>query len=53
MKISTEIRSSAKKIGEEKTIEYLAKICNQSHAPFPTSCKEIRSYFVDHVRNQD
>lgn len=96
MKISTEIRSSAEKIGEEKTIEYLAKagfdawdfsmfsmckydwrtgtlldnshplagndylsfsrklkrigldngiICNQSHAPFPTSCKEIRSYY--------
>lgn len=96
MKISTEIQSSAKKIGEEKTIEYLAKagfdawdfsmfpmckydwgmgtlldnshplagkdylsfsrklkhigldngiICNQSHAPFPTSCKEICSYY--------
>lgn len=96
MKISTEIASAAKIIGEEKAIEYIAKagfdawdfsmfsmcrydwdkrillenshplagndylnfarklkkvgldngiICNQSHAPFPTSCKEIRSYF--------
>lgn len=96
MKISTEIHSSARIIGEEKTIEYLAKagfdawdfsmfsmcrydwgtrtllenkhplagneylrfsrnlkrigldngiVCNQSHAPFPTSCKEIRSYY--------
>lgn len=96
MKISTEIQSSARIIGEEKAIEYLAKagfdawdfsmfsmcrydwgtrtlldnshplagddylsfsrrlkrigldngiICNQSHAPFPTSCKAIRSYF--------
>ena len=95
MKISTEIHSSARIIGEEKAIEYLAKagfdawdfsmfsmckydrgtrtllenshplagneylrfsrnlkrigldngiVCNQSHAPFPTSCKEIRSY---------
>ncbi len=96
MKISTEIASAAVCIGEEKTIEYLAKagfdawdfsmfdmckydwktktllendhplsgseylsfarklkrigldngiVCNQSHAPFPTSCREIRSYF--------
>ena len=96
MKISTEIHSAARIIGEEKTIEYLAKagfnawdfsmfsmcrydwktrtllenshplagneylrfsrnlkrigldngiVCNQSHAPFPTSCKEIRSYY--------
>lgn len=96
MKISTEICSAARKIGEEKTIEYLAKagfdawdfsmfdmckydwkkqmlkpnshplfsdnylafarklkqigldngiVCNQSHAPFPTSCAAIRSYY--------
>ncbi len=96
MKISTEIDSAAMVIGEEKTIEYLAKagfdawdfsmfrmceydwktkkllpsshplagenylafarklkqigldngiVCNQSHAPFPTACKEIQSYF--------
>ncbi len=95
MKISTEIASAAKHIGEEKVIEYLAKagfdawdfsmfdmcrfnwetqsilktnhplsgneylkfarklkqvgldngiICNQSHAPFPSSCAVIRSY---------
>jgi len=95
MKISTEINSAAKIIGEEKAIELYAKagfdawdfsmfamckydwskktlldnshplagsnylafarrlkqtgldngiICNQSHAPFPTSCPEIRSY---------
>lgn len=95
MKISTEIASAAKIIGEEKTIEYVAKAgfdawdfsmfsmckydwgtktihatdhplssdnylsfarklkrigldngihCNQSHAPFPVYCKEIRSY---------
>ena len=96
MKISTEIASAAKIIGEEKAIEYCAKagfdawdfsmfsmcrydwrnntllendhplaggnylkfarklkqvgldngiICNQSHAPFPTRCAEIRSYY--------
>jgi sugar phosphate isomerase/epimerase len=96
MKISTEIRSSAHIIGEEKTIEYIGLagfdawdfsmfdmckfdwangtflqsdhplagnqylsfarklkqigldsglVCNQSHAPFPSCCKEIRSYF--------
>lgn len=96
MKISTEIASVAKIIGEEKAIEYYAKagfdawdfsmfsmcrydwdinillendhplaggnylkfarklkqvgldngiICNQSHAPFPSSCAEIRSYY--------
>lgn len=96
MKISTEIASAAKTIGEEKAIEYYAKagfdawdfsmfamckydyankcllendhplagsdylsfarrlkqvgmdngiICNQSHAPFPAYCKEVRSYF--------
>lgn len=95
MKISTEIISSSRIIGEEKAIEYLARagfdawdfsifamcgynwstktivprqhplasndylafarklkqvgldngiICNQSHAPFPVSCPEIRSY---------
>ena len=95
MKISTEIASAAKIIGEEKTIECVAKAgfdawdfsmfamckydwgtralapnnhplagdnylafarrlkqigldngihCNQSHAPFPVYCKEIRSY---------
>lgn len=95
MKISTEIHSAAKIIGEEKAIELYAKAgfdawdfsmfemckydwgkktlldnshplagsnhlafarrlkqtgidngihCNQSHAPFPTSCPEIRSY---------
>ena len=95
MKISTEIASAAKHVGEEKVIEYVAKagfdawdfsmfdmcrfdwetrsllktnhplsgneylkfarklkqvgldngiICNQSHAPFPTACTEIRSY---------
>lgn len=96
MKISTEIASAAKIIGEEKTIEYYAKAgfdawdfsmfsmckydrennillksehplagedylkfarrlkqvgydseitCNQSHAPFPTRCAAIRSYY--------
>ena len=96
MKISTEIASAAKFIGEEKAIEYYAKagfdawdfsmfsmckydwgnnallksdhplagtdylkfarklrrtgldngiICNQSHAPFPTCCTQIRSYY--------
>ena len=96
MKISTEIASAAKIIGEEKAIEYYAKagfdawdfsmfamcnydwkkkclaennhplssgnylkfarklkqvgldngiVCNQSHAPFPTSCAQIRSYY--------
>lgn len=96
MKISTEIASAAKIIGEEKAIEYYAKagfdawdfsmfsmcrydwanksllmnehplaggnylkfarklkqvgidngiVCNQSHAPFPSSCAEIRSYY--------
>lgn len=96
MKISTEINSAAKIIGEEKAVEYVAKagfdawdfsmfsmcrhnwrdgfikendhplagdnylafarrlkkigldngiVCNQSHAPFPSSCPEIRSYF--------
>ncbi len=95
MKISTEIASAAKLIGEEKAVEYYAKagfdawdfsmfrmaiydyknqcmvesdhplagrdylafarrlkkigldngiVCNQSHAPFPTYCPEIRSY---------
>ena len=95
MKISTEIGSASKIIGEEKVVEYVAKagfdawdfsmfsmckydyatqsllenshplakenylafarrlkqigldngiVCNQSHAPFPVSCKEIRSY---------
>ncbi len=96
MKISTEIASAAKIIGEEKAIEYYAKVgfdawdfsmfsmcnydgkanrlldnshplagedylkfarrlkqigldngitCNQSHAPFPTRCDQIRSYY--------
>ena len=96
MKISTEINSASKIVGEEKAIEYYAKagfdawdfsmfgmcrydwktgifqesdhplggkdylkfarrlkkigiesgiVCNQSHAPFPTSCPEIRTYF--------
>lgn len=96
MKISTEICSSARKIGEEKAVELIAKagfdawdfsmfdmckydwekqmllenphplagsdylafarklkqigldngiVCNQSHAPFPTSCDAIRSYY--------
>lgn len=96
MKTSTEICSAARKIGEENTIEYLAKagfdawdfsmfdmcrydwgknillpnshplagdnylafarrlkqigldngiVCNQSHAPFPTACAEIRAYY--------
>lgn len=95
MKISTEINSSARFVGEEKAIEYIAKagfdafdfsmfamcrydwgkdiilpnthelagknylafarkikqvgldngiICNQSHAPFPSSNKDIRSF---------
>ena len=95
MKISTEIASTAKHIGEEKAVELIAKagftawdfsmfsmirydwasgsaylpphplngddyigfarrlkqigldngiVCNQSHAPFPTQCKEIESY---------
>lgn len=95
MKISTEINSASRIIGEEKAIEYYAKagfdawdfsmfrmckydrntatavpgdhplagsnylafarklkqigldngiVCNQSHAPFPTSCADIRSY---------
>ena len=96
MKISTEIASAAKIIGEEKAVEYIAKagfdawdfsmfamckydwatnsilendhvlasgdylafarklkkigedngiVCNQSHAPFPTRCKEIRGFY--------
>lgn len=96
MKVSTEIASAAKIIGEEKAIEYYAKagfdawdfsmfamcrydwknnallendhplagenylkfarklkqvgldngiVCNQSHAPFPTRCAQIRSYY--------
>lgn len=96
MKISTEIASAARIIGEEKAIEYYAKagfdawdfsmfsmckydwgnnvlmennhplagrdylrfarklkqvgidsgiVCNQSHAPFPTCCAEIRSFY--------
>ena len=96
MKISTEIASAAKIIGEEKAVEYFAKagfdawdfsmfamckydwgkkalfetnhplasneylafarklkqigldngiVCNHSHAPFPSSVPEIRSYF--------
>ena len=96
MKISTEIFSSSKIIGEERAVEYIAKagfdawdfsmfamarydwqnkcilpgehplsgndylkfarklrqigidngiVCNQSHAPFPTCCDEIRSYY--------
>lgn len=95
MKISTEIASSARIVGEEKAVEYIAKAgfdawdfsmtamckydwtnkclldndhplagdnylafarklkqigldngihCNQSHAPFPTYCDEIRGY---------
>lgn len=95
MRTSTEIGSSARLVGEEKAIEYIAKagfdawdfsmfqmcvydyqiqalqenphplasgdylafarklkkigmdngiVCNQSHAPFPTSCPQIRSY---------
>lgn len=95
MKISTEIGSASKILGEEKAIEYLARagfdawdfsmfsmceydwskqkalpsshplagneyiafarrlkrigldngiVCNQSHAPFPSSCPEIRRY---------
>lgn len=95
MKISTEIHSSSRIVGEEKAIELIAKagfdawdfsmfsmcrydwskrillenthplsgneylkfarklkqvgldngiVCNQSHAPFPTSCAEIRTY---------
>jgi len=96
MKTSTEIASSARIIGEEKAVEYIAKagfdawdfslfdmcrydwvakkpiftshplssenylhfarklkqigldngiVCNQSHAPFPTCCAEICSYY--------
>lgn len=96
MKISTEIASAARLVGEEKAIEYYAKAgfdawdfsmfsmckydwtnntllendhplasddylkfakrlkkvaddcgieCNQSHAPFPTKCSEIRSFY--------
>lgn len=96
MRISTEIESAAKIVGEERAIEYIAKagftawdfsmfcmcgydwkkheavpsthplaghdylkfarklkevglncgiVCNQSHAPFPSDCAEIRSYF--------
>ena len=96
MKISTEIASAARIIGEEKAIEYYGKagfdawdfsmfdmvkydwgkkiclptdhplaspnylafarrlkqvgldngmVCNQSHAPFPTACAEIRSFY--------
>lgn len=96
MKISTEIASATKIVGEEKAIEYIAKAgfdawdfsmfsmckydwgnrillpnnhplsgneylkfarrlrqvaddngieCNQSHAPFPTCCDEIRGYY--------
>ena len=96
MKISTEIASIARVVGEEKAVEYCAKagfdawdfsmfsmcrydwekkcllpndhplagsdylkfarklkqigldngiVCNQSHAPFPTYCDEVRSYY--------
>ena len=96
MKISTEIASIAKHVGEEKAVEYVGKsgfdawdfsmfsmckydwenkkviksdhplagdnylafarrlkkigedngiVCNQSHAPFPTCCPEIRGYY--------
>ena len=96
MKVSTEIASIARVIGEEKAVEYCAKagfdawdfsmfsmcgydyekkcvihsnhplagsdylkyaaklkkigldngiVCNQSHAPFPTYCDEVRSYY--------
>ena len=96
MKISSEILTASKIIGEKRTIEYYAKagfdawdfsmfsmcrydkinacllenehplagneyikfarelkkvgldngiICNQAHAPFPSSCKDIRSYY--------
>ena len=96
MKISTEIVSASKIVGEEKAIEYLAKagfdawdfsmfsmcrydwsnhcildndhplssneylkfarrlkqvskdngvVCNQSHAPFPSRCAEVRSFY--------
>ena len=96
MKISTEIGSAAKIVGEEKAVEYVARagfdawdfsmfsmcncdwksntllendhplagadylkfarqlkqigldngiVCNQSHAPFPSRCPELRSYF--------
>lgn len=96
MKISTEIHSTAKLVGEEKAVELIAKagfdawdfsmfsmckydwdnkrllenshplagndylafarklkqtgldngiVCNQSHAPFPTACAEIRAYY--------
>ena len=96
MKISTEIASASRIVGEEKAVELIAKagfdawdfsmfamckydwenkclfendhplagkdylafarklkqigldngiVCNQSHAPFPTYCDEIRSYF--------
>ena len=96
MKISTEIGSAAKRIGEQKAVEYVAKagfdawdfsmlamckydwesrralntdhplagpnylafarelkqigldngiVCNQSHAPFPSTCPQIRSYW--------
>lgn len=96
MKISTEIGSCAKIIGEQRAVELVAKsgfdawdfsmfdmcnydwgnkrllptdhplaggnylafarelkqigldngiVCNQSHAPFPTACAEIRSYY--------
>ncbi len=96
MKTSTQIEIASQVIGEEKTVEYIAKagfdawdfsmfamckydwgkgsllendhplagnnylafarrlkkigldngiVCNQSHAPFPPSCQEVRSYF--------
>ena len=96
MKISTEINSASKIVGEERAIEYIAKagfdawdfsmfsmcrydwgkhclldndhplsgrnylefarklkqtgidngiVCNQSHAPFPSDCVQLRSYF--------
>lgn len=96
MKISTEINSASKIVGEERAIEYIAKagfdawdfsmfsmcrydwgkhclldndhplsgrnylefarklkqtgidngiVCNQSHAPFPSDCAQLRSYF--------
>ena len=96
VKISTEIGSAAKRIGEQKVVEYVAKagfdawdfsmlamcmydwesrralntdhplagpnylafarelkqigldngiVCNQSHAPFPSTCPQIRSYW--------
>ena len=38
--VSDNVETELKKIGLDNGI-----VCNQSHAPFPTYCDEIRSYY--------